>query len=53
MKIISLIISFIAFIFLISEPELLTITVIIEKILALIFIWLIVKINIYFYDEEE
>ena len=46
------IISFIAFIILIVEAEKLTISIIVLKVLSLIWLWLIIKANNYFYQGD-
>ena len=51
-KVILSIITFIAFIILIGEIENLTFNIILTKSICLIWIWLIVKANNYFYKGE-
>lgn len=51
-KVLLTIISFIAFIILIGETEKLTISIILLKVISLIWIWLIIKANNYFYQGE-
>lgn len=51
-KVLLTIISFIAFIILIGEPEEMTIKIVVLKFLSLGWIWLIIKANNYFYQGE-
>lgn len=51
-KVILTIISFIAFIILIGETEELTFGIVLLKVISLIWIWLIIKANNYFYQGE-
>ncbi|MFR6659545.1 MAG: hypothetical protein ACLURX_05905 [Clostridia bacterium] len=51
-KVLLTIISFIAFIILIGESEKLTISIIVLKVLSLIWLWIIIKANNYFYQGE-
>lgn len=51
-KAIIIIISFIAFIILIGEIEELTFSIVLLKAISLVWLWLIVKANNYFYQGE-
>lgn len=51
-KVLLTIISFIAFIILIGETEKITISIIVLKVLSLIWLWIIIKANNYFYQGE-
>jgi membrane protein YqaA with SNARE-associated domain len=51
-KVILTIISFIAFIILIGETEELTFSLVLLKVLSLIWLWLIIKANNYFYQGD-
>ena len=52
-KVIIFITMFIAFILLIGESETITIGVIATKILSLTYLWIVAKVNNYFYQWEE
>jgi hypothetical protein len=51
-KVILTILSIIAFVILISEPDILTLGIIGIKIIALLYLWLVAKANNYFYQGE-
>ena len=51
-KVILTIISFIAFIILIGETEELTFGIVLLKVISLVWLWLIIKANNYFYQGE-
>ena len=51
-KVILTIISFIAFLYLIGEPEEITIGIVALKFFSLAWLWIIAKANNYFYEGE-
>lgn len=51
-KVILTILSIIAFVILISEPDVLTTGIIGIKVISLLYLWLLAKLNNYFYQGE-